>query len=68
MSAEMDALATQAKANEDAEASAVTLLNSLSAQVAATAGDKAASLQLAADLKSSADTLGAAIVANTPAA
>jgi len=68
MSAEMDALATQAKANEDAEASAVALLTSLSAQVAATAGDKAASLQLAADLKSSADALGAAIVANTPAA
>lgn len=68
MSAEFDALAAQAKSNEDAEASAVALLNSLSGLVAAAAGDKAASLQLAADLKTSADALGAAVVANTPAA
>lgn len=68
MSAELDALATQAKTNEDAEASAVTLLNNLSGLITAAAGDKAKSLQLAADLKTSADSLAAAVVANTPAA
>ena len=65
MSQEMDALAAQAKANTDAESAAVNLLNDLAGRVAATAGDKAASLQLAADLKTSADALGAAIVADT---
>lgn len=67
MSAEMDALAAQAKANTDAEAAAVTLLNDLAGRVAATAGDRTASLKLASDLKASADALGAAIVTDTPA-
>ena len=67
-SPEFDALAAQAKANTDAEAAAVTLLNDLAGRITAAAGDKAASLQLATDLKASADALGAAIVADTPAA
>ena len=68
MSVEMDALVTQAKANTDAEAAAVTLLNTLAASITAAAGDKAATLKLATDLNASSTALGAAIVADTPAA
>lgn len=67
-SAEMDALVAQATANEDAESSAVTLLNALAAQLTTVAGNKQATLDLATALKTSSDALGAAVVANTPAA
>jgi hypothetical protein len=67
-SPEMDALGAQVQANEDAEASAITVLNGLAAKIAATAGNPAAAAALAASLKTSADALAAAIVANTPSA
>lgn len=66
--ADLDALKLQVQANTSAEASAVTLLNGLSAQLAAIATDPVAVAALAAQLKTSADSLSAAIVANTPAA
>ena len=70
-----DALSTQAQANVDAETAASTLLGQLGALLAANANDPVA-IQAIADgmtnksgaLKSSADSLAAAIVANTPAA
>jgi hypothetical protein len=64
----MDALAAQVAKNTDAEASAIVVLNDLAGRIAAVAGDKPATLALAATLKSSADALSAAIVANTSAA
>lgn len=73
----LDALAAQVKANTDAEASAVVVLNGLAARIDAAVakalanGATAAELQPVSDevsaLKSSADALSAAIVANTPA-
>jgi hypothetical protein len=72
MSAEFDALTVQVKANEDAEASAVEMINGLAAKVAALivngTVDPAAVTALSTSLKASADALGAAVVANTPAA
>lgn len=65
MSAEMDALKAQVTATDGVIDSAVTFINGLSVQIADAAGDKAASLALAADLKAKADSLAAAI--NTPA-
>jgi hypothetical protein len=62
------ALTTQVQANTDAEASAVTLIQGLAAQIAAVAGDGPAVTALAAKLKTSADALAAAVVANTPVA
>ena len=68
MAADLTALTAQITANTDAEASAVTLLNQLSALISAAANDPVAVAALATQLKTSADTLAAAIVANTPAA
>jgi hypothetical protein len=65
--AQLDALTTQVKANTDAEASAVILLNGLAAKIAQIATDPVAVKALSDELKTSADALGAAIVANTPA-
>jgi hypothetical protein len=65
---EMDALIAQAKANTDAEAAAVGVMNTLAAALVTAAGNKQATLDLAASLKTSADAIGAAIVADTPAA
>ena len=67
MSAEFDALAAQVKSNSDAEASAIAVINAIAAKLAASP-TPAQVTQLAADLKASADSLGAAIVANTPSA
>jgi len=61
----LDDLATQVQANTDAEASAVTLITGLASQIAAAATDPAKVTALAAQLKSSADRLAAAVVANT---
>lgn len=61
----LDDLATQVAANTSAEQSAIQLIQGLAAQVAAAAGDPAKVTALAAQLKASADALGAAIVANT---
>jgi len=64
----LDDLTTQVAANTSAEQSAITLINGLAAQIAANATDPAKIAALASQLKTSADALGAAIVANTPAA
>lgn len=64
----LDDLATQVQANADAEAAAVQLIQGLADQLAAVAGDPAKVAALSAQLKASADALGAAILANTPAA
>jgi uncharacterized coiled-coil protein SlyX len=66
MSAELDALTAQVAANTDLEKSAITLIEGLAAQFAAVAQDPAKVTALAAQLKSSADALSAAITANTP--
>lgn len=66
--ADLTALTAQVQANTDAEASAITLLNGLSAQLAAVATDPVKVAELATSLKASADALAAAVVANTPAA
>lgn len=66
MSQEFDALVAQAAANTDAEAAAVTLLNSLAALLLA--NPTAAQVNaLGVSLKASSDALGAAIVQDTPA-
>jgi hypothetical protein len=74
--AEIDALTAQAKANEDAEDSAALVINgiatSIQTAVAAadslSATDRANLVALTAALKTHADALAAAVVANTPAA
>ncbi len=71
MSAELDALTAQVKANTDVEASAVLAIKGLADKVAALAaagGTPAQFTELAAELKASADALGAAVPVNTPAA
>jgi hypothetical protein len=62
-------LEVQVQANTDAEASAITLLEGLSALLAAAiaTGDPAEVQAVADKLKASADALAAAVVANTPA-
>ena len=74
----LDDLAAQVKANTDAEASAVIVLNGIADRIAqavtAAIGNGATEAELApvsdevAALKASADSLSAAVVANTPAA
>jgi hypothetical protein len=78
--AALAALAAQVKANTDAEASAVIVMNGFAARVDAAVhkaladnpGLQASDLQAITDettaMKSSADALAAAVVANTPAA
>jgi prophage DNA circulation protein len=61
------ALTTQVQANTDAESSAITLIQGLATQIASLASDPAAITALAAKLKTSADSLAAAVMANTPA-
>ena len=70
MSDALTALTAQVAANTSAEASAVALIQGLAQQLrdAIAGGDTAALVELASDLKASADALGAAVVANTPAA
>ena len=74
----LEALAAQVKANTDAEAAAVIVLNGIAGRIqaavdAAIAGgatkEELAPVQGEVDsLKASADALSAAVVANTPAA
>jgi hypothetical protein len=63
-------LQAQVAANTSVEASAVTLIQGLAAQIAtaAAASDTAALQALSSQLNSSASALAAAITANTPAA
>ncbi len=71
MSVELDALIAQVKANTDTEASAVIAIKGLIDKVAALAaagGTPAQFTELAAELKASADALGAAVPVNTAAA
>jgi hypothetical protein len=65
--ADLTALTAQVAANTQVEASAVTLIQGLAAQITALANDPVAIAALAAQLNSSAAALGAAITANTPA-
>jgi len=74
----LGALAAQVQANVDAEASAIIVLNSIAQRVqsavdtalanGATEAELAPVIEQVNALKSSADALGAAIVANTPSA
>lgn len=68
MKTELAHLTAQVKANEEAEASAIVLINGIADRITAAQGDPAQVAALAAELKDSADRLGAAVVANTPAA
>jgi hypothetical protein len=68
MSAELDSLTAQVKANTDVEASALALINGIAARITAAGTDPAALAALTASLKSSDDDLAAAVLANTPAA
>jgi len=63
----LDDLAAEVQANSDAEDSAIALIKGLADQIAANAGDQTKIAALAATLKSKAEALGAAVVANTPA-
>lgn len=67
MSSEFDALTAQVAANTTVEGSAATLIAAIAAQLAAEPTPAQVSA-LAAQLKTSADALSAAVVANTPAA
>jgi chromosome segregation ATPase len=68
MSTQLDALTAQVTANESLENSAITLIQGIAAQLAAIKDDPAKIQALADSLKTSADSLSAAIIANTPAA
>ena len=61
-------LQAQVQANTDVESSAITLIQGIAAQLAAAKNDPVRIQALSTQLKTSADALGAAIVANTPAA
>jgi hypothetical protein len=65
---DLTALTAQVKANTDVENSAVILIQGIAAQLASVAADPAAVAALAAQLKTSADALAAAVAANTPVA
>jgi len=70
MAGELDTLTAQVKANTDAEASAITLIEGLKTALdaAIASGNPAALTALSAQLSASKDALAAAILANTPAA
>lgn len=65
MAADLTALTAQVTANTDVEASAVILINGLAAQLVAAKNDPVAIQALADKLKASADSLAAAVTANT---
>lgn len=65
---DLTALTTQVAQNTAVEASAVTLIQGLAAQLAANATDPVAIAALATQLNTSATALAAAITANTPVA
>lgn len=68
MSQELDDLTAEVAAETTVEQSAITLLNGLAAQLAAAGTDPVKLKALTASIKSSSDSLAAAVVANTPAA
>lgn len=65
---ELDDLTTQVQATDDAEQSAIALINGIAARIDAAGTDPKALAALTASLKSKSDELAAAVVANTPAA
>lgn len=69
ISANLQALMTQVAQNTSVEASAVTLIQGIAAQLSAALAnsDDAALPALVASLNTSATALGAAVAANTPA-
>jgi hypothetical protein len=69
ITANLQALMTQVAANTSVEASAVTLIQGIAAQLTAALAnsDDAALPALVASLNTSASALGAAVAANTPA-
>jgi hypothetical protein len=64
----LEELSAQVKANTDTEASAITLIDGIAAQLASAKNDPAKIQALADSLKTSAASLSADIVANTPSA
>lgn len=66
--ADLTALTAAVTKSTDAEQSAITLLQGLSAQISALKTDPVALQTLADQLNSKADDLAAAVVANTPTA
>jgi hypothetical protein len=67
MSKELDDLMAQVASNESIEQSAITLIQGIAAQLEAAGTDPAKLAGLSASLKTSADALSAAVIANTPA-
>jgi len=65
MSAQLDALTAQVAATITIEQSAILLIQGLAAQIEALKTDPAALQALSDSLKGSADTLAAAVTANT---
>jgi len=68
MMSALDDLTAQVTANTDTEASAVQAIQNIAAALAAAGTDPVKLAALQTQLKTSADALAAAIVANTPAA
>jgi len=68
MPLDLSALEAEVARDQTVNASAITLLSSLAAQLEALKNDPAAIQALADSLKASQDALAAAVVANTPAA
>ncbi len=68
MSAELDALTAQVKANSDLLDSATTLINGIADRITAAGVDPVKLKALTDELKAKDDALAAAITANTPAA
>lgn len=66
--ADLTVLTAQVKRNTDVTSSAVQLIQGIAAQLKVASGDQTAVDTLATQLQTSADSLAAAIVANTPAA
>lgn len=68
MSQEMDDLKQAISDENSVIASAVTAFQGIASQIAAAAGDRAATAALATDVRNQAAALAAAIPANTPVA
>ncbi len=66
-SAEWDALQVAVTAKDAIDDSVVAFINGLAPILTAAAGDRAATLQVVADLKTRGDALTAAVLANSPA-
>jgi hypothetical protein len=65
---ELDDLTAQVKATDDAQQSALVLINGIADRLAAAGTDPVKLAALTADLKTNSDALAAAVTANTPPA